>query len=94
MWGSSNPYFEEDEDPTEQDVGKFIPQTELELWWKQMQVKYPQVFPVDDPCASSQHQQGTKLKAFFDDDPNKPIRVEVLGSKFMHDSSGAENKYP
>jgi len=86
--------FQDDDEPTQADVGKFIPQAELEAWWKEMQKQYPHVFRLDDPCPSQQHPIGTKLKTYFDNDPNKPMRVEVLGSKLMPDMSGAFGKYP
>ena len=72
--------FEQDRDPTQADVGKFIPQGELQKWWKEMAKKYPDVWG-DDPCPQ-QHAAGTKLVSYFDNDPNKPQRVEVMGSKF------------
>ena len=75
--------FEEDGEPTQADVGRFIPQGKLEQWWKEMAKKYPQVWG-NDPCPK-QHAAGTKLVSYFDDDPNKPQRVEVMGSKFDHE---------
>jgi hypothetical protein len=34
--------------PTEADRGKFIPQKEMEAWWKQMQKKFPSIYPPDE----------------------------------------------
>ena len=73
-------------------VGKFIAQKKLEAWWAMMQQEYPQIFPLDDPCPK-QHPQGTRLMTFFDDDPGKPMRVEVLGSKIFPESPKSEPRY-
>ena len=74
----------DDDEATPRDVGKFLSQTELEAWWGEMQRKYPQVFLPSDPCPK-QHTFGTKIMSYFDEDPNKPIRVEIVGSKFRND---------
>jgi hypothetical protein len=76
--------YEEDEDPTPSDVGKFIPQADVEAWWNDMAKKYPPDVWGDEPCPA-QHAQGTKLMNYFDDDPSKPMRIEVLGSKFKQE---------
>lgn len=75
----------EDDEARPQDVGKFIPQSDLVGWWTEMQRKYPQVFLPSDPCPDQQHAAGTKLMSYFDDDPNKPIRIQVVGSKFRNE---------
>jgi hypothetical protein len=30
--------------PTSADIGKFIPQKEIEAWWKTLQKKYPKIY--------------------------------------------------
>lgn len=77
-------FNEDDDTPTAADVGKFISQVELEEWWSEMARKYPPEVWGDDPCPT-QHPQGTQLMTYFDDDPSKPMRVEVLGSKFQNE---------
>lgn len=76
----------EDDGPTRKDVGKFIPESELQDWWKAMQAKYPDVFGPEEVLYEKDgkgHVMGTKLLAFFDDDQNKPMRCEVQGSKWV-----------
>src|SRR6056300_67403 len=72
--------YEEDDDPTDDDIGVFIPQAELESWWKMMQMKHPQIFPASDPCPR-QLTKDTKLRTYFDGDKNKEMNAVVLGSK-------------
>lgn len=75
-------FGQEQPDPTSADIGKFLPEADL-LANGEMQARYPQVFASDDKLFGGQHPQGTKLMCYFDDDPNKPIRLEVLGSRWM-----------
>jgi hypothetical protein len=63
------------------DVGVFITQPELAQWWAEMQKKYPASFLKADKCPL-QHPYDQKLISFYDNDPTKPIRVEIVGSKF------------
>lgn len=76
---------EEQADPTEADIGVFLSETVLMEWHKEMQVKYPTIFTKDEKLFGNdmehQHTEGTKLMSYFDDDPNKPMRIEVLGSR-------------
>jgi hypothetical protein len=80
-------YEEDNDEPKPSDVGKFISQGDLEAWWGEMARKYPPDVWGDDPCPK-QHAQGTKLMTYFDDDPSKPMRIEILGSKFKVDFQG------
>jgi hypothetical protein len=77
--------FSDPNEASEKDVGRFIPISQLQEWHKEMQKKYPQIFLPDDPLFGTQDRQhafGTKLKTFFDDDPNKPMECEVVGSRW------------
>ena len=79
--------FEEDPgEPTSRDVGKFLSKAELLEWHSSMKKELPQVFPADDKLFGDdggQHPFDTKLMTWFDDDPDKPMRVEVKGSRWM-----------
>mmetsp|Transcript_7900 Transcript_7900/g.14886 ORF Transcript_7900/g.14886 Transcript_7900/m.14886 type:complete len:512 (+) Transcript_7900:551-2086(+) len=92
-------YFD-DGSPTEEDDGIFIPESTLLAWHRKMQRNWPQVFTPDDRLFGSdkgQHPYGTKLLTFFDDDPNKPMRCEVRGSKWEMQSEFlrmADNREP
>ena len=41
-------YRDEVEDPTKADDGVFIPQKELLTWWKQLQKKFPAIYPPNE----------------------------------------------
>ena len=78
-------FGEEQGDPTPSDIGKFLSESELLAWHKNMQQKYPQVFTKDDKLfgdIGGQHPMNTKLMTYFDEDPKKPMRIEVLGSRW------------
>lgn len=79
--------MEDPGDPTEADVGRFLSMEQLVSWHEQMKKKYPQVFPEDDnpfgEGMDTQHAMNTKLMTFFDGDPAKPMRMEVVGSRMV-----------
>lgn len=78
--------FFDSSEPSEADVGRFIPSSQLLAWHKDMQKKFPQVYTPDDKLFGTREKQysfGTTLKAFFDDDPNKPMKCEVVGSRWQ-----------
>jgi len=82
---------EEDEGPTAADVGRFIPNSELLKWHQEMQLQFPQIFTPDDKLFGihdDQHAMGTKLLTYFDDDPNKPMRCIVKGSRWNQEFDG------
>lgn len=41
-------YRDEVDDPTAADDGVFIPQKELTTWWKQLQKKFPAIYPPNE----------------------------------------------
>jgi len=61
-----------------------------------MQQLLPQIFTPDDKLFGTQgrqHELGTKLKTFFDDDPNKPMHCEVAGSRWKIEYGEREPVY-
>jgi hypothetical protein len=78
-------FEQEQAEPTSADDGKFLSEKELMAWHSLMQKKYPDIFTPDDKLfgeTGKQHAMGTRLMTHFDDDPNKPMRVEVRGSRW------------
>jgi hypothetical protein len=89
-------FGQEQADPTLADEGNFLSEKELLAWEGSMQKKYPTIFTPDDKLfgeTGKQHGMGTKLMTFFDDDPNKPMRVEVRGSRWMIEYSDKSPVY-
>jgi hypothetical protein len=77
-------YEEESEAIRDEEIGKFIPPKELLAWWKQQQKKYPKIFTAEEACPT-QHALDTKLMSYQDDDPSRPVRVIVKGSRWRKD---------
>ena len=88
--------FEVDnDDPTPDDIGRFIPQPELQAWWAYMQRRYPHVFPASDPCPSRQWPKDTKIRNYFDGDRSKEMNAIILGSKMTAEPySPSGEEYP
>ena len=89
-------WMDEDEGPSTADVGRFIPISELLEWHRKMQQRFPQIFTPDDKLFGNhdrQHTMGTKLLAHFDDDPSKPMRCVVKGSRWNEEHGNKEPMY-
>ena len=85
----------DNDDPTPADIGRFLPQSELQVWWTYMQRRYPQVFPASDPCPSRQWPKDTKIRNYFDGDRSKETNAIILGSKMIIEPySPSGEKYP
>ena len=79
-------WAEESDEPTEANVGRFIPTSQLVHWHNTMKLKFPDIYTADNKLFGNQkrmHGLGTKLKTFFDDDPDKPMNCEVVGSRWQ-----------
>ena len=88
--------YQEQVEPTIEDVGRFISKSQLIHWHRKMQQRFPQIFTPDDKLFGTQgrpHELGTKLMTFFDDDPNKPMNCEVVGSRQKIESGEREPVY-
>ena len=77
-----------DENPSDRNIGIFISEESLVEWHSKMQELCPRVFTSDDKIFGKdygQHPYGTKLLAFFGDDPNKPMKCQVAGSRWSEE---------
>ena len=88
---------EDHADPTPAEVGKFIPLSELEAWFKKMRKKYPQIFSKDDTLFgvySDMHSMDQKLMTYFDHDPNQPMKCQVKGMRWVEERYKKHVKTP
>eukprot|EP00978_Attheya_sp_CCMP212_P017667 scaffold47334_cov43-Attheya_sp.AAC.1 len=72
------------------DERKFLSDEELQRWWREMQQKHPSIYLPDDLLFGrdrTQHALGTKIMTYFDDDPNRPMRFTIRGSRWVRESS-------
>lgn len=73
---------------------QMLANSELEAWFSTMQKTHPQIFLPGDTLFGenndAQHGQGQKLMVYFDDDPKKPMKCEVMGSRWVKEF-GDEN---
>jgi len=83
------------------DERKFLSEEELQVWWREMQQKHPSIYGPDDLLFGrdrTQHALGTKIMTYFDDDPNRPMRFTIRGSRWVRESSspwgGSSEKTP
>jgi hypothetical protein len=53
--------------------------------WKSLQKKFPKIYPPNEPCPQ-QHPLGTKMMCYILDDPSKPARIEIVGSRWRKDA--------
>ncbi|KAL7539463.1 hypothetical protein ACHAXR_009307 [Thalassiosira sp. AJA248-18] len=77
-----------DENPSDRNVGVFIPDASLMDWYDKMKVKMPRIYRKDDNIFgndSGQHPYGTKLSAHFD--------CTVVGSKWKKDELAGMGNY-
>uniref|UniRef100_A0A7S3LGC6 Uncharacterized protein n=1 Tax=Amphora coffeiformis TaxID=265554 RepID=A0A7S3LGC6_9STRA len=77
-------YRDEVDGPTAADDGVFIPQKQLQTWWKTLQKKFPGIYPPNEPCPD-QYPAGTRLMCYENDDPSKPVRIQIVGSRWRKD---------
>mmetsp|Transcript_14441 Transcript_14441/g.22277 ORF Transcript_14441/g.22277 Transcript_14441/m.22277 type:complete len:526 (+) Transcript_14441:113-1690(+) len=85
----------DNDDPTPEDIGRFIPQSKLQTWWAYMQRRYPQIFPASDPCPDRQWPKDTKIRTYFDGDRSKEMNAIILGSKMkVEQYSPTGEEYP
>ena len=75
-----------DATPSDRDIGVFIPEHDLLDWFDKMKKKMPMAYSSDDTLFredAGQHPYGTKLRTFFDQDPEQLMECYVLGSKWQ-----------
>ena len=80
--------------PTASDIGSFIPESELIAWLEMQKQRFPELFLEEDNIFGEQghqHRQGTKIMAYLHDDPSKPMRFEIVGSRWVLEMGG---KFP
>ena len=88
--------YQEQGDPTTADVGRFIPTSQLLHWHRAMQQRFPQIFTPDDRLFGTRGRQytfGSEFLTYFYDDPNKPMRCEVAGSRWNIEFGNREPMY-
>eukprot|EP00804_Cyclotella_cryptica_P006950 CCRYP_007084-RA/>CCRYP_007084-RA protein AED:0.40 eAED:0.40 QI:287/1/1/1/0/0.5/2/21/370 len=87
-----------DATPSDRDVGIFIPETDLLQWFDTIKTKIPDAFEQEDTLFgedAGQHSYGTKLRTFFDEDPEHPMECYILGSKWIsEDAMFADRREP
>jgi len=73
--------------PSERNVGIFIPEEDLLDWHRKMKESLPQVFRPKHRLFGKdgkQHPYGTLLLEHFDDDPNQRAACKVVGSRWVN----------
>eukprot|EP00933_Yihiella_yeosuensis_P065753 TRINITY_DN69723_c0_g1_i1.p1 TRINITY_DN69723_c0_g1~~TRINITY_DN69723_c0_g1_i1.p1 ORF type:complete len:161 (-),score=22.75 TRINITY_DN69723_c0_g1_i1:317-799(-) len=71
--------------------GHFLTDKEIKQWFEQDKQKHPQIYEDDDTAFgqdSTQHAFGTRLLSYFDDDPARPIRLIIVGSRMAKNDRG------
>ncbi|KAL7471575.1 hypothetical protein ACHAXS_011866 [Conticribra weissflogii] len=75
-----------DENPSDRNVGIFIPEEDLLEWYMKMKETLPQAFRPKHHLFGKdgkQHPYGTLLLEHFDDDPNQKAACKVVGSRWV-----------
>jgi len=53
-------YRDEVDGPTAADDGVFIPQKQLQTWWKTLQKKFPGIYPPNEVSERSERERGRR----------------------------------